>query len=88
MKNSNGIHPFANNPLRFFLLFFLALLMAVGSTSLVSAGKPTPTPTPGPTSTPKPAGQTVVSLTFDDGWADQYAARPIFAATECREHFT
>ena len=80
MKNILEIHQFGRVPARIFLLLALVILMTVGSVSLVSAGKPTPTPPPGPTSTPRPAGQTVVSLTFDDGWADQYAARAIFAA--------
>ena len=37
-----------------FLIGFLVLMLAFGSTQLVSAGKPTPTPPPGPTATPVP----------------------------------
>jgi peptidoglycan/xylan/chitin deacetylase (PgdA/CDA1 family) len=59
---------------RIVIAAMLVFLMALGSTSLASAGKPTPTST-----APPPGGQTVVSLTFDDGWADQYAALAIFA---------
>jgi peptidoglycan/xylan/chitin deacetylase (PgdA/CDA1 family) len=80
MKSIQEFHQSGRASVRIFLLLTLALLLTAGSTSLVGAGKPTPTPPPGPTPTPKPAGQTVVSLTFDDGWADQYTARAIFAA--------
>ena len=44
----------SGNIVRIFLVTFLALILAVGSTSLASAGKPTPTPTPGPSPTPPP----------------------------------
>jgi hypothetical protein len=45
------------NGLRMVLFVLLALVLAFGSNSLVSAGKPTktPTPTPGPSPTPIPA---------------------------------
>ncbi len=69
-----------HNFIRMSVATFLVMLVAFGSVSLAAAGKPTPTPPPGPTPTPRPAGPTVVSLTFDDGWADSYAARAIFAA--------
>ena len=57
----------------------LVLVLTFGSSTMVSAGKPTPTP-PGPTPTPVPPGPTVVTIGFDDGYADQYLARDILAA--------
>lgn len=39
---------------RIVFAFIFVILLAFGSTSLVSAGKPTPPPTPGPTPTPPP----------------------------------
>jgi peptidoglycan/xylan/chitin deacetylase (PgdA/CDA1 family) len=74
-------------PARFLIVAILAALMVLGSAGLAAAGKPTPTPPPGPTPTPRPAGQTVVSLTFDDGWADAYAARAVFAARGLKATF-
>ena len=49
--------------------------MALGSTSLATAGKPTQTPTPPPGS-----GVVYVTLGFDDGYADQYTAGAILTA--------
>jgi hypothetical protein len=47
----------SKNPFRIFLVVVLVALMALGSTSLASAGKPTPTPTPTPPPIPPvPAG--------------------------------
>jgi peptidoglycan/xylan/chitin deacetylase (PgdA/CDA1 family) len=59
------------NCVRIIFVAMFVLMLAFGSTSLASAGRPTPTP-------PPPGGKTVVSLTFDDGWADQSDALPIF----------
>jgi len=55
----------------------LILMLTFGNSTMVSAGKPTP---PGPTPTPVPPGPTVVTIGFDDGYADQYLARDILAA--------
>lgn len=44
----------SKNRSRIFLVVALVVIMALGSTSLASAGKPTPTPTPGPSPTPPP----------------------------------
>jgi peptidoglycan/xylan/chitin deacetylase (PgdA/CDA1 family) len=53
-----------------FVVMGLVLLLAFGSTTLASAGKPTPPPTPGPV---------IVTFGFDDGYADQYNTRSILA---------
>ena len=44
----------SKNRSRIFLVVALVVIMAIGSTSLASAGKPTPTPPPGPSPTPPP----------------------------------
>jgi hypothetical protein len=69
----------SKNRVRIIFVAALVILMAFGSTSLVSARKPTPTPPPGPTSTPGPS-VVYVTIGFDDGNADQYTARAILAA--------
>lgn len=46
----------SKNRIRIFFVLAMVLLMAFGSASLASAGKPTPTPTPPPTPPPVPAG--------------------------------
>ncbi len=63
----------SRNLFRILLVFVLVALMALGSNTLASAGKPTPTPPPGP-------GPVTVTIGFDDGYADQYLARAILAA--------
>ena len=66
--------------LRIFAALILVLVLALSSTTLVSAAKPTPTPPPGPTATPRPPGPTYVSITFDDGYSDQYVIRAILSS--------
>jgi peptidoglycan/xylan/chitin deacetylase (PgdA/CDA1 family) len=69
----------SKNRARISVVAVIVLLMALGSTALVSAGKPTPTPPPGPTRTPGPS-VVYVTIGFDDGYADQYTVRASLAA--------
>ncbi len=57
--------------LRLALIVLILLTINLASPLPASAGKPTPTPQPGPV---------VVTLGFDDGYADQYTARSILSA--------
>ncbi len=66
--------------LRVLFTLLAVLTLALGSTSLVSAGKPTPTPPPQP-------GPVTITLGFDDGFADQYDARAILAAHDMHATF-
>ena len=53
-----------------FVAMGLVSLLAFGNSTLATAGKPTPPPNPGPV---------VVTIGFDDGYADQYSVRSILA---------
>ena len=55
------------------------VIMAANGSPADAAGNPKP-PKPTPTPTPLPGGLTVVTLGFDDGYADQYNARSILAS--------
>jgi peptidoglycan/xylan/chitin deacetylase (PgdA/CDA1 family) len=61
------------------VIALVVVIMAANGSPADAVGNPKP-PRPTPTPTPSPGGLTVVTLGFDDGYADQYDASPILAS--------
>ena len=61
------------------VIVLVVVITAANGSPADAVGNPKP-PKPTPTPTPLPGGLTVVTLGFDDGYADQYNARSILAS--------